>query len=602
MAMSESMRDEIQTRAQETLPALTIEATLYIAFALVGLLLRLLALDGAPLSSDEARQALASWNFARGMFDPFTGSPLLFTGNASVFALFGASDATARMIPALVGGALILLPALLRNELGRAGALIASALLALSPSLVFFSRQTDGAILASTFALAALVFAWRYLNQDTARELYLAAICAALALVSAPDVWTIIAAMLLFGIASRFGLIASVRVDNRQSAIGNRKSTILFALVFLGVSTAFLFRRDGIGAAFDMFGVWLAGLTPGGSPFDPFRTLVVYEPIALFFGVAATIDLIFAFTQKERAQIPPLALAWWAFFALVLYSISGDKNPTHLVVIVVPLTLVAAAYIGAWWTRLVEAIQASPDARDLLVSQEAPVLFLASAVAGFLYLLIAEFTTRGNLIAADTFVQALGQTGASVGGVMVWLLILAGIISVGAVTMATVGWARAKNVGMFFVLMLLTLWTIRQMAMANFPSNGALNPQDWLVTRAASSNVRDLVRDLEDVSRWRANDTHALDFAVDASLGPLVMWNLREFRYASFAPISAPTSDAQAFVLPADAPAPGAEWISQKYQIEVSRLPNQNFARWLIFRDAVGAQVTEAVLWIPSPK
>lgn len=599
MAMSESMRDEIQTRAQVAWSPLTVEATLYIAFALVGLLIRLLALDGAPLSSDEARQALASWNFARGMFDPFTGSPVLFSGNTIVFALFGASDFAARVLPALIGSALILIPALLRNELGRAGALIASALFALSPSLVFFSRQADGAILASTCALAALVFAWRYLNQDTPRDLHLAALSAALALLSAPDVWTIVAAMLLFVLASRAGLIAPL--TSRGSRI-TQYAILVFVLVFLGVSTAFLFHREGIGAAFDLFGVWIAGLLPGGSPFDPFRTLVVYEPIALFFGVAAAIDLLFAFTQKGRAQIPQFALAWWAFFALVLYSISGDKNPTHLVVIVVPLTLVAAAYIGAWWTRLVEAIQASPDARDLLVSQEAPVLFLASAVAGFLYLLIAEFTTRGNLIAAETVVQALGQTGASVSGVIVWLLILAGIISVGAVTMATVGWARAKNVGMFFVLMLLTLWTIRQMAMANFPSSGALNPQDWLVTRAASSNVRDLVRDLEDVSRWRANDTHALVFTADASLGPIVAWNLREFRYASFAPISVTTSDAQAFVLPADALAPAADWISRRYQIESSRLPNQNFARWLIFRDTGGEQVTEAVLWIPSPK
>ena len=74
MAMLE-FTDDKSTRTV-AFPKVTIEVALYVALALVGLSVRLLVLGDAPLSSDEARQALASWNFFNGKPDAFTGSPL----------------------------------------------------------------------------------------------------------------------------------------------------------------------------------------------------------------------------------------------------------------------------------------------------------------------------------------------------------------------------------------------------------------------------------------------------------------------------------------------------------------------------------------------
>ncbi|MCI0477961.1 MAG: glycosyltransferase family 39 protein, partial [Anaerolineales bacterium] len=209
--MSEFMDDRIESRAI-AFPHITIEVALYAALALGGLCARLLALGDAPLASEEAHQALASWNFITGKPDAFTGSPLLFTGNAILFWLFGANDTMARLLPAFFGSALILLPALLRRELGRVGALVTSALFVFSPSLVFFSRTLDGALIAVTCASAALAFGWRYGVDRTARDLNLAAIFSALALVSAREVWTIALALALFIIVSRF-------TSSRQEAV-----------------------------------------------------------------------------------------------------------------------------------------------------------------------------------------------------------------------------------------------------------------------------------------------------------------------------------------------------------------------------------------------
>ncbi len=164
MEMSESTSVPIETAEPHpsiTLSALTVEVALYAALALVAFLTRVLILGAAPLDVNEARQALASWNFANNIADPFTGSPLLFSGNALLFALFGGNDFAARLLPALFGTALVLVPALLRREIGRVGALLASVLLILSPSVTFFSRNADGVVIATTCALAALAFAWR---------------------------------------------------------------------------------------------------------------------------------------------------------------------------------------------------------------------------------------------------------------------------------------------------------------------------------------------------------------------------------------------------------------------------------------------------------
>ncbi len=144
MAMIEFTPDQIEPaeRAEILYPALTVEAALYIMLAIAAFFARFFLLGSVPLNADEARQALAAWNFSRGIPDAFTGSPFLFASNAVLFALFGATDAAARFFPALFGTALVLTPALLRDYIGRAGALIASALFVFSPSLVLFSRET----------------------------------------------------------------------------------------------------------------------------------------------------------------------------------------------------------------------------------------------------------------------------------------------------------------------------------------------------------------------------------------------------------------------------------------------------------------------------
>jgi uncharacterized protein (TIGR03663 family) len=585
-------------RTAIVLPALTVEVALYAAIASGAFFIRFFLLGNMSLDPNEARQALASWNFVRGLAETFTGSPLLFTGNALLFALFGATDAAARCLPALFGSALVLTPALLRNHIGRGGALIASALFAFSPSLVLFSREANGAVIAMTCSLAAFAFAWRYLDARAPRDLYVAAAALALALLAAREVWTFVLAALVFLVLARLR-----REEWSVASADARRAALVFALVFIGVSTAFLLHRDGFGAAFDLFGAWLNGLALGGSPFDPLRLLVLYEPVALFFGAVALVDVVFLARETQWSDSPLVALALWAVIALGIYTLGADKAPARVVAIVVPLTLLAAWFIGAWLDGWVAAIRAAPVAKQLLLTQETPVLFLAFALAGFLSLVIAEFALRGGVAIGDVLAADLGVASDAAGAFS--LAVVAALIVVAALAIAflgvtTLGAARTRTIGVVFVLIVLGVWTFRQSMLLNFTL--APNVREWLQPSAAAPNLHDLVADIKDASRWRANDTYSLVIAVDESLGAQPAWYLRDFRAARL--VSHPTAESgvQALLLPGDAPGP-AGWIGQRYELELLRgADRSNLLRWLIYRDVGSVETRDAVLWLPKPE
>lgn len=589
--------------------ALTVEGAAYLALSTAAFLLRFIALDGVPLNSAEAQQALAAFNSSQGLASTFTGSPLLFTANTLVFALFTASDLTARLLPALAGTALVLLPILFRRYLGRTGALVASALLAFSPSLVLFSRTLDGVVPAVAVSLAAIGYGGSWLESRRARDLYLTAGCAALALLAAPDVWTIALAVLIFFVATRFEFAVESRESNsdesdRQEANVENvkfKALLVFAIVFGSVSTTFLIHKEGIGAAFDLLAGWLDSLRPGVSFLDVFRLLVVYEPVAIFFGIGFGLDLILGAREKKWSELHSL-LAIWIVTALLLLSFSADNNPARIVILVVPLVLMAGAGIGRWLERSVE--QARALGRVELLSHEAPILAVSVSLLAFLSIVVAGSVQHGNIAVADLFARIFGtsQDNPGLTNSLILLLFLFSFLMAAVLAVTTLGQTRALRLGTLLALVVLSLWTFRQTMMLNFSDGGALNPREWLVVRAASPNVRDLTSDLESQSRWRANDTHSLVIVVDESLGPIVRWSLRDFRYAVFSSRPVPTPDTQALVTPSEGPPPPGSWIEQKYQVELARGNDAGSAlRALIYRDAGSVQATSVSLWIQRP-
>ncbi len=158
----------------------TVEQIAYFLIFVAAILTRFWDLGSRALHHDESEHAYYSWIYAIGggyTHDPLLHGPFLFHANALITLLFGATDATARFMPAATGVAIVMLPWLLRGpkHLGRWGALSASVFLLFSPSILYYSRfiRHDVYTLIGTFLLFIGIV--RYVERPSARWMLLAA-------------------------------------------------------------------------------------------------------------------------------------------------------------------------------------------------------------------------------------------------------------------------------------------------------------------------------------------------------------------------------------------------------------------------------------------
>jgi hypothetical protein len=253
-----------------------------------------------------------------------------------------------------------------------------------------------------------------------------------------------------------------------------------------------------------------------------------------------------------------------------------------------------------WLERAVRETDA-----DFFLAQEFPVFIFASVIGAFLYLVVAEFATRGALAATAVIARMFGlerQPDAMLDLLIVSVSIMIALAAVAFLIIATVGWRRAPTIVLALVLAMLAVWTLRQTAMLNYAD--VLNAREYLVARAALASVRDLERDLRDISRWRANDSTTLNVAADESLSPIVAWTLRDFRNARFAARPLVTQDEQLLLLPSRVVAPASGWMGQTYTLEAQRGvgASSGLLRWLLFRDVGAMESVGVTLWMRQPE
>ena len=95
------------------------EITGYVLLVAAALAVRLIGLSDRPFHHDESQDAYFSWLFrTQGdyTYQPILHGPLRFYLTAFMYLVFGDSDFTARLAPALMGTLMVPLPALLRSQ------------------------------------------------------------------------------------------------------------------------------------------------------------------------------------------------------------------------------------------------------------------------------------------------------------------------------------------------------------------------------------------------------------------------------------------------------------------------------------------------------
>lgn len=139
------------------------EVAVYIAIFVIAVLTRFTNLGDRVMSHDESLHTRFSYNlYAEGDFQhtPLMHGPILFHMVALSYSLFGDSDFTARMYPAILGVLMVLSPLLFRHWLKRWGALMVSVGLLISPLLLYYNRyirEDTPAIMASILMIWAIL-------------------------------------------------------------------------------------------------------------------------------------------------------------------------------------------------------------------------------------------------------------------------------------------------------------------------------------------------------------------------------------------------------------------------------------------------------------
>ena len=164
---------------------LTAGALLFIAIlGIAAGLTRFWALGARPLHHDESIHAYQSWTLSRGgdwRYDPAYHGPFLYYVNALVYKVFGATNFTARLMPAVFGLILIAFAWPLRRWIGKPAAAVYAVLVLISPHFAYFSRFIREDLYSLVFTLATILAFQRFLETDRSKWLTLAAASFALA-------------------------------------------------------------------------------------------------------------------------------------------------------------------------------------------------------------------------------------------------------------------------------------------------------------------------------------------------------------------------------------------------------------------------------------
>lgn len=318
------------------------------ALLLAGVALRLAALGWLPLTPEESISALRAAELTplgSAFWDPATtpastAAPAYLHPTAALMGTMGARDSVARMIPALAGIGLLLLPLLLIRRMGWLRLLVALPLLAISPTLLTTSRTAGGEGLAA-LGIALAVSLMARSDRPGPMEGAGFGVGVGLGLLSGPSFWT---GLLGLGVGFLLERVLS-REEERHSAlpvgVWLRRGAPAALLTFLVVGSWFGSRLGGLGDPLTAAGDWFTGWTVGGEL--PWITsgllLPIYEPLLLVLGAVA---IVLHFGGERGEWGAPI---YWALGSLLAFLLYPARSPADLIWVVLPGIVAISAVI-----------------------------------------------------------------------------------------------------------------------------------------------------------------------------------------------------------------------------------------------------------------
>ena len=543
---------------------------LYLIALLLAVALRFIQLGAIPLNDIEATWALQALSVAQG------GKPLLgeqpgyiLLTSLSFYSL-QSTNFLARFWPAFVGSFIVFLPYFIRKKLGERVALIAAFLLAISPGLVAVSRQANGTILALTFG----VFAWGMWQNDNPKW---AGIFAGIALLGGPAVWMGVLSILLTWAVAQNLLPTDDEYEEEASPnrIKIRKDDLKVAAIFMGgtillVSTGALLVPNGLSAWFaslvDYFSGWR--FASGVPTLRILSGLLVYCPLALFFGIIAIIRGIF---KTNRFS---LRLGLWSAIALTLTLLYPARQVSDLIWAALPLWILSAKELDRYLH---------------LPTYDCNETFGVFALTFILLVFAWINLASAGVLTANTQISTTHQ------------LLLAGSIGLLILSLALIAFGWSVEVatlgGVWGIALGLVIYTLG----VAWGSTGLRTPKGvelWDSTpRVAQSGL--LLETIEEVSTWSRGDSQTLNITVNEINSPALRWALRNYTINEVASIDFTTAPelvitTQTEDIALNSAYRGQDFVWRQY---TDWLVASSSAKWMVLRDLPQAS-EQIILWV----
>lgn len=364
-----------------TLPGITNEIVIFALVMLAAIVTRFYDLGTRVMSHDESLHTYFSWLLSRSQgyqHSPMMHGPLQFHMIALMYFLFGANDFTSRIPAALFGIATVWMLWHWRRYLGRWGALIAAALIVISPFMLYYSRYVRNESFTGLSGVLMLYATLRHLEAGGRKYLYLYVVALILHFTTKETAFIYAAQALLY---FAFYFIAQV---TRRRWEGR---TFEYRAFLIALAVAVLFIASAVGYGLYTRDQQTLSPTETARPADPHATL---SPLTAPETAALSPTAILAL-------IGALALLASAFFLIRGYTWEGIRSERSFDLLMLTGMLVLpmlSAFPVKWLERWIHvSIPAeAPEVQALLADPRSILVIAGFLVAMFLLSIAAGLT------------------------------------------------------------------------------------------------------------------------------------------------------------------------------------------------------------------
>ncbi len=331
-----------------------------LTFGIITIILHFYQLGVRPFHHDESLHAYYAYKIIKDYgyrYNPMMHGPFLFFSNALIYLIFGTSNFTARLLPALLGSLLVISPLFIKR-FSKPVKIFISLLFLISSTLTYYGRFIRNDIYIVFFGFLVMYFVSRIIETHDKRYWYLAVFFWTLIFTSKENSYII--AFIIFLYIFYEGIVREkIRAKEVLLHYGLEEDLfvrlfVVFFVIYALLYTSFFVYPKGIfGMGYALKYWWIQHKKQrlGGPPTYYLPLIALYEPIIIYTIVVGAASA-WKNVRKLYQERPLFRLSvWWAVLSLLIYAYAGEKAPWIVVHMVFPLIIVAGFIFGSVWER-----------------------------------------------------------------------------------------------------------------------------------------------------------------------------------------------------------------------------------------------------------